>query len=120
MTATAAPTTIVTTFTTSAPTPTEMQAAAILADYRAAKDAENAAKAVREAVQERGDAFLLSLGVTEYSYKGRTIRRVTPKQSLGMDWELAGEKAPKRTAMVRAFLARYTRWTTKKPYIRIG
>ena len=49
MTATAAPTTIVTTFTTSAPTPIEAEAAAILADYRLARDAEVAAKAAKQA-----------------------------------------------------------------------
>ena len=76
MTATAAPTTIVTTFTTSAPTPIEAEAAAILADYRLARDAEVAAKAAKQAAQDRGNLLLQSLGVSEYSYKGRTIQEV--------------------------------------------
>ena len=120
MTATAAPTTIVTTFTTSAPTPVEAEAAAILADYRLARDAEVAAKAAKQAAQDRGNLLLQSLGVSEYSYKGRTIRRITPNISDGMDWELAEKKAPKRAALVRAFLKRYTRTRPAKSYIKIG
>ena len=121
MTATTTPTTIVSpTFTTSAPTPVEAEAAAILADYRRARDAEVAAKAAKQAAQDRGNLLLQSLGVSEYGYKGRTIRRITPSISDGMDWGLAEEKAPKRAALVRAFLKRYTRTRPAKSYIKIG